>query len=162
MCLSYNRLHFLTPTAQTGPCFFLCRCHCSMQLKDHYSGVHYQVMLVWDLALSLLTYLTHWPSFIFWWFHLSVWVDHTHQYPATPICCKSLKGRQIYSSSLLQDLQHTGLAGDLVTIEIGCLDHFMPEAISWVAKACQAAKKFVWALFEQGTRTAVSCSYTEF
>jgi len=65
-------------------------------------------------------------------------------------------------SSLLQDLQHTGLAVDLVTIEIGYLGHFMPEIISRVAKACQVAKRSVWALFEQGARTSVSCSYRIF
>ena len=30
-------------------------------------------------------------------------------------------------NSLLQNLQHTGLAVDLITIEIGCLGHFMPK-----------------------------------
>ena len=36
----------------------------------------------------------------------------------------------------------------------------MPETISRVTKVCQLAKKSVWALFEQGARTAVSCSYS--
>ena len=65
-------------------------------------------------------------------------------------------------NSLLQDLQHTGLAVNLITIEIACLGHFMPETISQVAKACQVAKKSVQALFEQGAHTAVSCSYRIF
>ena len=33
-------------------------------------------------------------------------------------------------ASLLQDLLHTGLAVDLITIEIGCLGHFMPKTVS--------------------------------
>jgi len=45
------------------------------------------------------------------------------------------------------------------TIEIGCLDQIIPEAISPVAKACQVAKKSVWASFAQGASTAVSCSH---
>jgi len=65
-------------------------------------------------------------------------------------------------NSSFQGLQHTGLAADLITIEIGCLGHFMPETISGVAEACQVAKRFVRALFEQGTHTAVSCSYRIF
>jgi len=66
--------------------------------------------------------------------------------------------------SLLQNLQRTstGLTVDLITIEIGCLGHFMPEAISRVAKACQVAKKTVPTLFEQGARIAVSCSHRIF
>ena len=36
-------------------------------------------------------------------------------------------------NSLLQDLQQTGLAVDLITIEMGCLGNFKPEAISCVA-----------------------------
>ena len=51
-------------------------------------------------------------------------------------------------SSLLQDLRHTGLTEDFITIEIGCLGHFMPETISRVAKACQ-----VCTLFELGRAT---------
>ena len=39
---------------------------------------------------------------------------------------------------------------------------FLPETISRVAEACQVAKKTVWTLFEQGARTAVSCSYRIF
>ena len=65
-------------------------------------------------------------------------------------------------NSLLQNLQHTGLAVDLITVEIACPGHFKPETISQVAKACQVAKKSVQALFEQGAHTAVSCSYRIF
>jgi len=65
-------------------------------------------------------------------------------------------------NSLLQDLQHTDFAVDLITIEIGCLGHFMLETISQVAEACQVAKRSVRALFEQGARTAVSCPYRIF
>ena len=36
----------------------------------------------------------------------------------------------------MYDLQCTGLAVDLIPIEIGCLGHFMPETIIQVATAC--------------------------
>ena len=52
-------------------------------------------------------------------------------------------------NSLLQDLQHTGLAVDPITIGIDCLGHFLPETTVFrVAKACQVAKNSVWALFD--------------
>ena len=64
--------------------------------------------------------------------------------------------------SLLYDLQHTGLVVDLITIEIGCLGHFMPETLAHVATACCVLKKTVRSLFEQASRIAISCSYRIF
>ena len=59
-------------------------------------------------------------------------------------------------NSLVYDLQCTGLAVDLIPIEIGCLGHFMPETIT------QVAKRIIWPLFEQAARIAISCSYRIF
>ena len=43
--------------------------------------------------------------------------------------------------SLLYDLQCTGLVVDLISIEIGCLGHFMLEALAQVATAYCVPKK---------------------
>ena len=43
---------------------------------------------------------------------------------------------------LLQDIQHTGLAVDHISIEIGCPGHFMPGTISRLAKSCQVAENY--------------------
>ena len=64
--------------------------------------------------------------------------------------------------SLLYDLQRTGLVVDFISIEIGCLGHFMPETLAQVATACCVAKKTVRSLFEQAARIAISCSYRIF
>ena len=64
--------------------------------------------------------------------------------------------------SLLYDLQCTGLAVDLISIEIGCLGHFMPKTLAQVTTACCVSKKTVQSLFEQAARIAISCSYRIF
>ena len=64
--------------------------------------------------------------------------------------------------SLLYDLQRTGLVVDLISIEIGCLGHFMPETLAQVNTACCVSKKTVRSLFEQAARIAISCSYRSF
>ena len=64
--------------------------------------------------------------------------------------------------SLLYDLQRTGLVVDLISIEIGCLGHFMLETLAQVATACCVSKKTVRSLFEQAARIAISCSYRIF
>ena len=51
---------------------------------------------------------------------------------------------------------------NLISIEIGCLGHFMPDTIAQVANACEVAKKTITSLFEQAARTAVSCPYRIF
>jgi len=63
---------------------------------------------------------------------------------------------------LLYDLQQTGLTVDLISIEVGCLGHFMPETLVQVASACCVPKKTVRLLFEQAARIAISCSYRIF
>jgi len=62
-------------------------------------------------------------------------------------------------NSLVYNLQCTGLAVDLIPIEIGCLGHFMPETITQVATACCISKRIIQPLFEQAARIAISCSY---
>ena len=58
------------------------------------------------------------------------------------------------------DLQLSGLSViNLISIEIGCLGHFMPDTIAQVANACEVKKKTIRSLFEQAARIAVSCSY---
>ena len=59
-------------------------------------------------------------------------------------------------------LQRTGLVVDLISIEIGCLGHFMPETLAQVATACCVPKKTVRSLFEQAARIAIPCSYRIF
>ena len=48
---------------------------------------------------------------------------------------------------------------NLISIEIGCLGHFMPDTISQVANACEMAKKTIRS---QAARIAVSCLYRIF
>jgi len=64
--------------------------------------------------------------------------------------------------SLMYDLQQTGLTVDLISIEVGCLCHFMPETLAQVATACCVLKKTVRLLFEQAAHIAISCSYRIF
>ena len=58
--------------------------------------------------------------------------------------------------SLPYDLQCTGLVVDLISIEIGCLGHFMPETLAQVATASCVSKETVRSLFEQVARIAIS------
>ena len=51
---------------------------------------------------------------------------------------------------------------NLISIEIGCLCHFMPDTIAQVANTCEVAKKTIKSLFEQAAHVAVSCSYRIF
>ena len=55
-----------------------------------------------------------------------------------------------------------GLSVNLISIEIGCLGHFMPDAIAQVANVCEMTKKTVRSLFEQTACIAVSCLYMIF
>ena len=57
-------------------------------------------------------------------------------------------GKEDRYGSLLYDLQRIGLVVDLISIEIGCLGHFMPETLAQVATACCVSKKTVRSLFE--------------
>ena len=63
---------------------------------------------------------------------------------------------------LLFDLQRTGLSVQLVTIEVGCLGHFMPETLANVARTCNLSKRKVRLLFERAAEIAISCSYRIF
>ena len=38
--------------------------------------------------------------------------------------------------SLLLDLQHAGFSVDLVTVEVGCLGHFMPVTVTKLSNIC--------------------------
>jgi len=38
-------------------------------------------------------------------------------------------------------LQQTGLTVELISVEVGCLGHFMPETLTQVATACCVSKK---------------------
>ena len=82
----------------------------------------------------------------------------TQQYPATSARAR----KEDQYSSLQYDLQLSGLSANLISIEIGCLGHFMPDTIAQVVNAFEVAKKTVRCLFEQTARTAISCSYRIF
>ena len=64
-------------------------------------------------------------------------------------------------SSLQYDLQLSGLTVNLVSIEIGCLGHFLSETIAQMATAREVPKKTVRSLFEQAARIAVSCMFLQ-
>ena len=63
---------------------------------------------------------------------------------------------------LLLDLQRTSLSVQLITIEVGCLGHFMPETLAGVSRSCNLPKRKVRSLFENAARVAISCSYRIF
>ena len=65
-------------------------------------------------------------------------------------------------SSLLLDLQCTGLIAQLVTIEIGCLGYFTPTTLINVFHACKLPSRAIKSLFDQAARIAISCSYRIF
>ena len=50
---------------------------------------------------------------------------------------------------LFLDLEHTGLSVTLVTIEVGCLGHFLPSSIPNLCKVFYLQKRPVRAIFEQ-------------
>ena len=63
---------------------------------------------------------------------------------------------------LLADLERTGLFVELVTIEVGCLGHFLPSTISNLCRVCHLQKCSVRAIFEEAAQVAISCSYKIF
>ena len=63
---------------------------------------------------------------------------------------------------LLSDLEHAGLSVTLVTIEVGCLGHFLPSFISNLCKVCYLQKRPVRAIFEQAAQVAISWFYRIF
>ena len=57
---------------------------------------------------------------------------------------------------------YTGLSVTLVTIEVGCLGHFLRSSLSNFCKVCYLQKCPVRAIFEQAARVAILCSYRIF
>ena len=64
--------------------------------------------------------------------------------------------------SLLTDLQQTGFSVNLVTIEVGCLGHFMPETVSKLSDVCHLLKNTIRCILQKAARVAISCSYRIF
>ena len=50
---------------------------------------------------------------------------------------------------LLSDLACTGLFFEVVTIEVGCLGHFLPSTISNLCRVCHLQKCSIRSIFEQ-------------
>ena len=63
---------------------------------------------------------------------------------------------------LLSDLQHAGYSVDLVTVEVGCLGHLMPETVTALSPVCHLPKKSINQILQQVARVAISCSYRIF
>jgi len=51
--------------------------------------------------------------------------------------------KEDHYDSLLSDLQHAGYVVDLVTIEVGCLGHFMPENVFKLSTVCHLPKRSI-------------------
>ena len=64
--------------------------------------------------------------------------------------------------SLLTDLQQAGFSVNLVTIEFGCLGHFMPQTVSKLSDVCHLPKNTIRCILQQAARVAISCSYRIF
>ena len=78
-------------------------------------------------------------------------VTNTKQHP--------LAAKKDCYSSLLLDLVHAGLSVELVTIEVGCLGHFLPSSVTNVCRVCHLSKHSTRCMFEQAAQVAISCSY---
>ena len=65
-------------------------------------------------------------------------------------------------SSLLLDLQCTGLYAQLATIEIVYLGYFTPVTLTNVPHASKLPSRAIKPLFDQAARIAISCSYRTF
>jgi len=63
---------------------------------------------------------------------------------------------------LLNDLEQGRFSVNLVTIEVGCLGHFMPETVSKLSDVCHLPKTTICCTFQQAARVAISCSYRTF
>ena len=73
----------------------------------------------------------------------------------------NLRKKDRYSSLLLV-LAHTGLSVELVAIEVGCLDHFLPTSVTNMCRVCHLSKHSTRCMFEQAAQIAISCSYRIF
>ena len=83
---------------------------------------------------------------------LSVVTNTEHHLSAARNCKEDRYG------SLLTDLQQDGFSVNLVTIEVGCLDHFMPETVSKLSNVCHLPKNTIRFILQQVARVAISCS----
>ena len=63
--------------------------------------------------------------------------------PQHLLAARALKEDQYGCQSLQYDLQLSGLSVNLISIKIGCLDHFMPDTIAQVANTCAVTKKTI-------------------
>ena len=57
--------------------------------------------------------------------------------------------KEDHYSSLHLDLEHAGLSVELVTIEVGCLGHFLPSSVTNMCRVCHLSKHSTRCMFEQ-------------
>ena len=60
------------------------------------------------------------------------------------------------------DLQHAGFLVGLVTVEVGCLGHFMPVTVTRFSNVCHLPKSTMHCILQQAACFAISCSYRLF
>ena len=70
--------------------------------------------------------------------------------------------KEDHYGSLLLDLQHAGFLVDLVTVEVGCLGHFMPVTVTKLSDVCHQLKNTIRCILQQVARVALSCLYKMF
>ena len=87
---------------------------------------------------------------------LSVATNTQEQFLAAKTCKEDRYGL------LLSSHQHAGYVVDLVTIEVGCLGHFMPKTVSKLSTVCHLPKRSINQILQQAARVAISCSYRIF
>ena len=57
---------------------------------------------------------------------------------------------------LFFDLELADFSVSLVTIEVGCLGHFLPSSVSDLCKVCHLQKNCVHTIFRQASEVAIS------
>ena len=72
------------------------------------------------------------------------------------------KCKEDHYGSLLTYLQQAGFSVNLVTIEVGCLGHFMSETASKLSDVCRPPKNTIRCILQQAACVAISCSYRIF
>jgi len=63
---------------------------------------------------------------------------------------------------LISELDRLGFACQYVTIEIGCLGHYLPETIRALQKTIQQSTAVCCAILDKAAQKAIDCSQRSF
>ena len=71
-------------------------------------------------------------------------------------------GKQDRYGPLLKDLKCTSLSVELVTVEVGCLGHFVPVTVAKLSEVFHQSKYSIRGILQQAAKVAISCLYRIF